>query len=67
VFTLDGKKYSTETYAPYALAGDNNGGLDYNAWTPSLGSHTLIVTPFSGAGGTGTAGKALTVHFTVTA
>jgi hypothetical protein len=63
VFTLDGKKVATETYAPYAIAGDNNG--DYNPWTPSLGAHTLTVTPFAGAGGTGLAGKALTVHFTV--
>lgn len=64
VFMLDGKIFRTESYAPYALAGDGSGG-NYYAWTPSLGRHTLIVTPYSLAGGKGTAGMPLTVEFTV--
>ena len=64
-FALDGNlKFSTESTAPYALAGDNNS--NYTAWTPALGSHSLKATPYSAAGGTGTAGTPLTIGFTVT-
>ncbi len=64
-FALDGNSnYRTETMPPYAMAGDTSG--NYDAWTPTVGSHTLTVTPYSGGGGTGTAGTALTVTFTVT-
>jgi hypothetical protein len=63
-FGLDGNAaYSTESSAPYALAGDSSG--NYNAWTPSVGSHTLTGTPYTGSGATGTAGTPLTVGFTV--
>ncbi len=64
-FALDGNSdYATETFLPYALAGDSSG--NYNAWTPAVGSHSLTVTPYSGARATGTAGPPLTVAFTVT-
>jgi large repetitive protein len=63
VFKLDGAVFRTESFAPFALAGDTNGV--YNAWTPSVGSHTLLVTPYSAANGTGTAGPSILVHFTV--
>jgi hypothetical protein len=63
-FTFSGTPATaTESSAPYALAGDTGG--NYNAWTPSLGSHTLSATPYSGSGATGTAGTALTISFTV--
>ncbi len=63
-FALDGNSnFRTESSAPYALAGDNNG--DYAPWTPTLGSHSLTATPFSGPGGTGTVGTPLTIEFTV--
>lgn len=63
-FTFSGTPgQATESTAPYALAGDTSG--NYNAWTPSLGSHTLTGTPYSGAAATGTAGTSLTVSFTV--
>jgi hypothetical protein len=63
-FALDGNSnYRTETIAPYALAGDLAG--DYYAWRPSVGSHTLKATPYTGAEASGTAGTALTVSFTV--
>ncbi|MEO1438068.1 MAG: DUF5060 domain-containing protein, partial [Bacteroidota bacterium] len=55
--------FQTESAAPYALAGDASG--DYNAWTPTLGLHTLSATPYSTSGGNGTAGTALTIQFVV--
>ena len=63
-FAYDGNaNFQTESVAPYALAGDTNG--DYDPWTPTVGSHTLTATPYSGASGGGTAGTSLTVNFTV--
>ncbi|RAK00575.1 putative Ig domain-containing protein, partial [Larkinella arboricola] len=56
-------KTQTETAAPYALFGDTDG--DYRNWTPTTGSYTLKATPYTEAGGKGTAGKALTINFTV--
>ncbi|RYY95109.1 MAG: T9SS type A sorting domain-containing protein, partial [Chitinophagaceae bacterium] len=56
-------KTATESGAPYALYGDNAG--NYNAWTPALGSYTLKGTPYTGSGGSGTAGSFLSVGFTV--
>ena len=54
-FGLDAKSnFRTENSDPYSLAGDKNG--NYHAWRPSLGSHTLKVTRYSGnnAGGIAT-------------
>lgn len=62
-FTLDGRTLPVENQAPFALAGNN--GPDYFAWTPTAGTHTLTATPFTGYGGRGTAGPAVTVRFTV--
>jgi CubicO group peptidase (beta-lactamase class C family) len=63
-FGLDANSnYRMETLAPYALAGDDNG--NYRAWTPTIGTHTLKVTPYAGANGSGTVGSTLTVGFTV--
>jgi N-acetylneuraminic acid mutarotase len=62
-FTLNGQVLRTENTAPYTIAGDN--GSDYLGWTPPVGTHTLVVTPFGGANGTGTAGTPVTVNFTV--
>src|SRR5438046_4971807 len=53
----------TENTAPYALFGDTGG--DYAPWTPAVGSYTLKGTPFSGSGGSGTAGTSLTINFSV--
>src|SRR5205085_3555973 len=66
VFALTGTQTNnrTETNAPYSLFGDVSG--NYNPWTPAVGSYTLKGTPFSGAGGSGSAGTPLTVNFTVT-
>lgn len=63
VFTLDGAKFHVENAAPYDILGDNHGIA--NPWTPSAEKHTLTVTPYSAIGGTGIAGKSVTVHFSV--
>jgi hypothetical protein len=63
-FALDANaNYRTETAAPYAMAGDVNG--NYTAWTPAVGLHTLTATPYTGTGGTGTAGVPLKITFSV--
>ena len=66
-FTLDGASFVDDT-SPYAVAGSDDGsgnGADYTAWTPTLGSHTLTVTPFSEPGANGEAGTPLTLAFSV--
>ncbi|MDB5296199.1 MAG: C-terminal target protein, partial [Phycisphaerales bacterium] len=63
VFELDGAVVSTETYAPYSVAGDDANG--FNDWTPPAGKHTLRVTQYAGAGGSGAAQGTTTVAFTV--
>jgi hypothetical protein len=55
--------FSTDDMTPYAFAGDVAG--NYNAWTPTVGAHSITATPWSGAGATGTQGLATTVDFTV--
>ncbi len=63
-FGLDGNaSYRTENSAPYALAGDTAG--DFNAWTPSVGNHSVSATPYAGSGATGAAGTGVTLTFTV--
>ncbi|HEY0110911.1 MAG TPA: thrombospondin type 3 repeat-containing protein, partial [Fibrella sp.] len=51
----------TESTAPYALFGDSNG--KYTPWNPAPGSYNLTATPYTNAGGAGTAGTALSVNF----
>ncbi len=64
VFGLDGNTaFSKESVAPYALAGDLFG--NYTPWNWTLGPHTLTGTPYTGSGGTGTAGVPLTITFTL--
>src|SRR6185503_18837633 len=63
-FNYDGNpNYKIENVVPYAIAGDANNGSDYLPWTPSVGTHTLVVTPYSGGNATGTAGAGKTVTF----
>jgi hypothetical protein len=61
-FDLDGITH-IENILPYAIAGDNQG--DYNPWTPTVGMHTLVLTPYSGGDGTGQAGVPLAISFNV--
>ncbi|MCB0323945.1 MAG: choice-of-anchor D domain-containing protein, partial [Bdellovibrionales bacterium] len=62
VFDFDGTT-ATESVAPYALFGDQNG--NYTGGSLTLGAHTLTATPYVGSGGSGEAGMPLTVSFTV--
>ena len=62
-FILNGKLFSTENFAAYAMAGDDAGV--YRKWRPPVGNHTLRVVPYSGANRTGSAGTALDITFSV--
>jgi hypothetical protein len=67
-FKLDGVT-KTENAAPYTWAGDAlkpDGSTDYLPFTPSLGSHTLELTPYGGPNGTGAAGVTKVFTFQVT-
>ncbi len=55
-FLLNGKKVRRESYAPYALAGDNTNG-DYWNWTPPVGTHVIEATPHDGNQALGTKKK----------
>lgn len=54
----------TENTAPYSLFGDVSG--NYAPWAPATGDYKLTATPHSASNGSGTAGTALTISFTVT-
>ncbi|QMU30470.1 Ig-like domain-containing protein [Adhaeribacter radiodurans] len=64
-FVLSGSQSLTQmqTEKPYALFGDSGG--DYYPWVPTNGSYKLVCTPYTGGAGSGTAGTALTISFTV--
>lgn len=64
-FKLDGVAFRTENAAPFAFAGDASGV--YNAWTPTVGEHVVIATPYTGANGGGQAGTPVAVALTVQA
>ncbi len=64
VFSYDSNsKYQIESSKPYAIRGDNNGNL--NPWTPTLGVHTLNVTPYNQSSGTGIKGIPYSIKFSV--
>lgn len=67
VFGYDGNpSYHTENTAPYDLGGDSSiDNVTPNCWNLTMGSHTLIATPFTLANGTGTRGAGMTVSFNV--
>ena len=65
VFGFDANPaYQTENAAPFALGGDSPLG-DYLPITLAGGDHTLTATPYAASGGTGAAGGALVVKFSV--
>ncbi|MBN1517008.1 family 78 glycoside hydrolase catalytic domain [Candidatus Sumerlaeota bacterium] len=65
LFSLDDDPYyRTESFAPYALAGDDGAG-DFYAWTPPRGPHYLTVIPFDTTGATGTSGEPVSFYFNV--
>jgi uncharacterized repeat protein (TIGR02543 family) len=57
-----GRSY-TDSSTPFALFGGT--GSNYSAWTPAVGSYTLVATPYSGANGEGLAGTPLSISFNV--
>jgi hypothetical protein len=64
-WNLDGRVVSTESYAPFAIGGDLNGGADLQPYRFTTGRHTLTVTAFAGKGGTGAVLNAVNVTFQV--
>ncbi|MBD0254325.1 MAG: T9SS type A sorting domain-containing protein, partial [Cytophagales bacterium] len=68
VFVLDGVP-RCDNVTPYSWMTEQikpNGAIDYLAFTPTLGVHTLKVTAYTGANGTGTASNTIQFTFTVT-
>ncbi len=63
VFNLNNQLIVRENIAPYAIGGDIKG--DFRPFALPTGAHVLTVTPYSGRSGTGKAGRALTLPFTV--
>ncbi|GIV33216.1 MAG: hypothetical protein KatS3mg031_0751 [Chitinophagales bacterium] len=63
-FILNGSTIRTESAAPYAINGDSPAG-NYIAWNPAPGNYTLTAIPYTGSGGTGTAGISETITFTI--
>ncbi|MEM9325560.1 MAG: DUF5060 domain-containing protein [Bacteroidota bacterium] len=55
--------YSTENIAPYAMEGDTDG--NYASWTPTLGSNTIVATPYTGMNRGGQQGTSRSVSFVV--
>jgi len=63
-FNYDGNPgYRLENAAPYAIGGDTVG--NYANWTPRGGTHSLIVTPYGSAGGTGEQGRSYLLNINV--
>ena len=56
-------RFRLEKTAPFALFGDSNG--DYTGQSFTAGTYTITVTPFASSDGTGAAGAAYKVTFTV--
>jgi hypothetical protein len=64
VLQVDSGAPRMENTAPYTLS-DMTSPTDYTPWSLGLGSHTITVTPYSGANATGIVGAPLTVTFTL--
>ncbi len=55
--------YRSESGLPYSFNGETDS--HFNPWTPSIGSHTITATPYSGKSLSGTPGTPSSVTFTV--
>lgn len=64
-FDVDGTRLRVENLPPYSINGEAPDGT-YVPWTPAVGKHTVVVTPYSESAGKGVAGKSATRTFTVT-
>jgi hypothetical protein len=58
-------KMHNENYFPYSVNGDSDKGTLTNAWPMSVGSHTLVVTPYQKIKDGGASGSADVLKFTV--
>jgi glucose/arabinose dehydrogenase len=65
-FQVDGKTFRIENTAPFMINGDDNGSGLPIPWVPSIGTHELRITPYTGAGASGTMGptRVITIHVT---
>ena len=61
----DEPRYRVESFAPYTLVGDR-GKQRYLGFTPPVGVHTIVATPYSRRDGEGVAGKPLRAVIRVT-
>ncbi len=66
VLTISGplNNTRTESVPPYALFGDSGGNFTGETFAP--GNYTVTATPYSGNGGTGTAGPVVAISFELT-
>jgi hypothetical protein len=62
-FTLDRRHVRLRNGAPFAFAGEH--GADVLPWTPSLGKHTLKVTPYAKRNSKGRHGRSRRITFRV--
>jgi hypothetical protein len=62
-FKYDGELGRTDNGEPYAF--QRNIGLNYSSWTPTIGIHTILATPFTAPDANGTAGPIANVTFVV--
>lgn len=66
VFEVNGTVIHTESQAPYAIAGDNQSGKDFNAWSNiPYGEVTLRATVFTKKSGGGEQRGCMEVTFTI--
>ncbi|MCM8525088.1 MAG: hypothetical protein NE327_01120, partial [Lentisphaeraceae bacterium] len=63
VFLVNGSAHFTANESVYAISGTTEGS--YNAWTPAIGSMTLMATPYSQDDGSGNVGSSLAIVVTV--
>jgi hypothetical protein len=65
-FNYDGEPdYRVDSLAPYSIGGGGRGERRDVAWTPAVGTHTLVVTPYAADGGEGAQGQSRMVLFNV--
>ncbi|MGN9809597.1 choice-of-anchor Q domain-containing protein [Micromonospora sp. BQ11] len=65
-FEVDGKTTRVENHQPYVLNGDAEKGTDFLPWQPTVGRHTLVITPYLKDHGKGEAGTPVRITLTVT-
>jgi len=65
-FNFDGDpNYRIENGSLFDIGGDARGGRNFPSWLPTVGEHTLIVTPYSGKNGAGQLGQSYITLFNV--